>query len=415
MAETFISAVVGDVVSRVISLFLGHFRHQQSTEAKLATVCHKLISIHSVVQEAKGRQILNNGTLQWLSELIDVEYQGRYLFDTTGCEKSDNEDQQVEAPHVSTTSLFNPAKRVRVSGRTMRRLFSRHHDLDVVEVDRVQKRLQDVSCDLNEFIMLLQSCQPISRPLATNIFRDGQMFGRHVEKESIINFLLHSNSTSEVGVLPIVGDSCSGKTTLVQHACDDARVRNQFEVIMLCCTYTISMNGAAVLQSKRSIGDVGANLSEPIQLFKLGQFCDKRFLMYWFFFKAHVFSGRDVEENPNLVAAGKAIAMKLNGSFFGAKIVGGVLRDQPDPKFWWTVLRNNIDGLSLLGGGIAYVWDLADNLLPGHVEMCKMTVSKSPFPYHTTDLSMFKDLCSAAPHASKITCWSDSIRFEKAV
>lgn len=53
---------------------------------------------------------------------------------------------------------------------------------------------------------------------------------------------------------------------------------------------------------------------------------------YWFFFKAHAVAGRDVEENPRHVALGKAIARKLNGSFFGAKIVGGVLRDYPNPQ-----------------------------------------------------------------------------------
>jgi hypothetical protein len=54
---------------------------------------------------------------------------------------------------------------------------------------------------------------------------------------------------------------------------------------------------------------------------------------YWFFFKAHAFAGRDVEDSPRLMAAGKEIARKLNGSFFGAKMVGGLLRDHPDPKF----------------------------------------------------------------------------------
>nr|CAB3465809.1 unnamed protein product [Digitaria exilis] len=55
---------------------------------------------------------------------------------------------------------------------------------------------------------------------------------------------------------------------------------------------------------------------------------------YWFFFKAHAFAGRDLEENCRLVAFDKAIARKLNGSLFGAKIVGGILRDHPVPNLW---------------------------------------------------------------------------------
>ncbi|KAK3139734.1 hypothetical protein QOZ80_5AG0389070 [Eleusine coracana subsp. coracana] len=281
MADTIITAAIGDAVSRVISLLLGHFNQQQSSEAKLATVCHMLIRIHSVVEEAKERQIHNHGTLQWLSELIDAEYQGRYLLDTIECDKNNEQHQHGKVSYVSTTSLFNPSKRVRVGESTMRRLLPWHHDFDVYEIDRVHERLRDMSSDLREFIMLLQSCQQISRPLVTSIFRDGQMFGRHVEKERIINFLLHTRggSTGKVEVLPIIGDDGTGKTTLVQHACDDARVRRHFAVIMLCCTYTITADrGTPVLRSKLSIGDGGINLNDPMQLFK-GQLGDKKFLM----------------------------------------------------------------------------------------------------------------------------------------
>ncbi|RLN30521.1 hypothetical protein C2845_PM05G18900 [Panicum miliaceum] len=462
MADAIISAIIGDVVSRAISLLVGRFSTQESTEDKLQRISHLLIRIHSVVEEAKGRQISNQGTLHWLSELIDSEYHGVYLLDSIKCGSQEAErcDAKVD-PQVSTLSLFNPAKRVRVAGCTMRSSYSRHHDLSVDEIDKVLKRLQTMSCDLMEFIMLLQNCQPIRRPLGTNIFRDGQMFGRHVEKESIINFLLHEDdqSTGESGVLPIVGGNGVGKTTLVQHACDDARVRNHFPVILMynfSCTYDI----------KKSEGTP----NDPLGYVKRNGFCDKRCLIvfedfdmhkeqilkeflqslrcskqegskviittnsqlianigtvepiiltalpcpeYWFFFKAHAFAGRDIEDNTRLMAAGKEIARKLNGSFFGAKMVGGVLRDHPDPKFWCKVLRSNIGGMYQTGDVFNYISDLADNLLPGHVDMCKVTISKDPFPPETTELVRLKDLCSAVPHGSMMACWADDVRFTK--
>ncbi|GJN35098.1 hypothetical protein PR202_gb23831 [Eleusine coracana subsp. coracana] len=272
-------------------------------------------------------------------------------------------------------------------------------------VDRVLENLQGLSGDLVEFIMLLQGYRPIRQPLATNIFMEGQMFGRHVEKERIINFLLHDGggkSMGQLAVLPIVGDIGVGKTTLVQHACDDPRVRNHFFLIMLfnfTCTYAIATSEATVvLWSKHVIGDPGVNIKEPLQLIKR-DFGNKRFLMvlpqpqYWFFFKAHAFRGRDVEENPRLVAAGKAIVRKLNGSFFGAKIVRGLLKDHPDPKFWCKVLRSNIGGLSLLGDGLAYIADLVENLLPKNVDMCHVTISKDQ--YSQTELARFQDLCDS--------------------
>lgn len=475
MAEAIFSAVVGDVVSRVISLVACRFNDQPSTEAKLRKICHLLIKIHSVVEEAKGRQITNHGTLEWLSELIDGTYQGRYLLDTIRCGELELEhehgDKVVAQPF--SFSLFNPAKRVRVAASTVKTLLSRQ-DIGAGEIDKVLESLQSLSGDLTEFIMLLQSCQQIHWPLATNIFVDGQMFGRHVEKERIINFLLHDNgrSTGKLAVLPIVGDIGVGKTTLVQHAYDDARVRDRFPIIMLfnfSCTYAMPKSEATVvLRSKHVIGDA-ENLTEPLHVLK-GNFRKKRFLMvfedvdmrkkqmleellpslrcgkqgskiivttnnrhvvsigtvepiklkvlphpeYWFFFKEHAFAGTDVEEDLRLVAAGKAIARKLNGSFFGAKIVGGMLKVHPNPRFWCKVLRSNIGGLSLLGDGLGYIADLADNLLPSHLDLCHVIISKNPFSSQT-DLARLQDLClpspNAAPRGSEI-CLAD-VRFAK--
>ncbi|XP_002443307.1 putative disease resistance protein RGA1 [Sorghum bicolor] len=476
MADTIISAIISDLVSRAISILIGRFSNQESTEDRLQRMRYLVIRIHSVVEEAKGRQISNHGTLQWLSELIDVEYQGCYLLESVGygggkqeVERDDDDDDDKVNPQVSTLSLFNPAKRVRVAaaGCTVTHASSWSHDSigGVDEIERVLQRLQGMCQDLREFILLLQDCKPIRRPLPTNIFRDGQMFGRHVEKEKIINFLLHEDD--QLGVLPIVGGSGVGKTTLVQYACDDTRVRSHFPVIMLYClssTYGVKNNEGTssndpleLVQSnttfrgeqkrclvifedvemhKKQIleeffrsprsSNVGmikmiittnnprvANIVgtvEPIML-KVLQ-CPE----YWFFFKAHAFAGRDVEENPRLISAGKAIARKLNGSFFGAKIVGGVLRDHPDARHWCEVLRSNIiEEMCPLSDGMNYISDLADNLLPDHVDMWKVTLSKDPSfpPRPTQQLVMLKDVQGAAPHDSMLACWADDLRFAK--
>ncbi|KAF8659806.1 hypothetical protein HU200_058273 [Digitaria exilis] len=190
----------------------------------------------------------------------------------------------------------------------MRGAYSWRDNLSVDEIDRVLQRLQVMSCDLTEFIMLLQNCQPISRPIATNIFRDGQMFGRHVDKERIINFLLHEDdqSTEELGVLPIVGGNEIGKTTLVQYACDDARVRNHFPVIMLynfSCTYDVKKNEGTP--------------SEPLEYVQNNSFSDKRCLM------AHAFAGRDIQDNPRLISGRERNSKEAKGVVLGAKIVGG--------------------------------------------------------------------------------------------
>lgn len=286
MAEAIFSAVVGDMVGRVISLLAGRFSDQQSTSIKLQKISPMLVRIHSVVEEAKGRHITNHVALKWLSELNDGVHQGRYLLDTIRCGEPELEDGhggKVPAAQPFSLSLFNPAKRVRVATSTVECILSRH-DAGVDEIDTVLESLQSISGDLREFMMLLQGCRRIRRPLATNIFVDGQMFGRHVEKERIINFLLDDSGpciTGNLPLLPIVGDIGAGKTTLVQHVCDDARLRNRFPIIMLfnfSSTYAMATGGATVvLKSKHVIGGSG-KLYHPLQVLN-ENFRKKRFLM----------------------------------------------------------------------------------------------------------------------------------------
>lgn len=81
--------------------------------------------------------------------------------------------------------------------------------------------------------MLLGGCERISRrPYDTYLYIDNFMFGRHVEEQQIIRFLLHHNTLGSPVVLPIIGGAGVGKKTLVAHVCDDERVRSHFSMIL---------------------------------------------------------------------------------------------------------------------------------------------------------------------------------------
>lgn len=60
-----------------------------------------------MVEEAKGKQITNGCTLEWLSELIDDEYQGI-------CSKQ-SKVVGTSLKKMSTLSVFNPVKRMRIA------------------------------------------------------------------------------------------------------------------------------------------------------------------------------------------------------------------------------------------------------------------------------------------------------------
>ncbi|KAL6851972.1 hypothetical protein ACP4OV_020157 [Aristida adscensionis] len=462
MAEAVVSAVISDMVSRAISLVVGNSNGQESIQVKRAKIHHMLIKIGSVVEEARGKQITNHGTLQWLSELIDGMYQGSYFLDISQTRPEDlvNAHENKKVQHSFLLSSLNHAKRLRVVSSNMKRKI--FHDDSLDEINNMVERLQRISSDLREFMVLLDNCLPICKPLSTNLYVDCQMFGRHVEREQVINFLLHNGSPSErkLDVLPIVGHVGVGKTTLIQHACDDVRVRSHFSLIMFSDFFYVTMiensETRVVLHSKYSTGDLG-NFNDSLQTLT-AKLNNKRFLLifedvdshkkkmlellltnlrcgkqgskiivtsnnadiasvgtvqpiklrilpcaeFWFYFKALAFPGADFEDNcPKLAAVGMAIAKKLNGSFFGAKIVGTLLRTYPNSQFWCKALKSDVWDLPVLGSNLPYISDVASYFLSRHVTMCHINVHSSRKEFSDRTLSRLQEVCLADPLTDK--------------
>ncbi|CAD6251516.1 unnamed protein product [Miscanthus lutarioriparius] len=430
MAEAVVSTVVADLVGRAISLLAGKLQDRGAVEGKLRRLRHLVVKLESVVDATDAKRITSRALLEWLSELVGAAHRGRYFLDASGgraVEVTDEDDDDDDGhaggePRRSLflPSSFNAAKRVRVAAR--RTLF-RGGGGGGGELDGVLADMESVSNDLAEFIMLLQCCPPaLHRPLATNIYADCQVFGRHLERRRVIDFLLHDEGAAgvgELGVLPIIGRAGLGKTTLVQHVCDEPAVRladhagglplhephgtslgaageqlrplerklrgERFlavfdnvdprkkcviDAIMPALRRGRTGSRIIVTGSDKHVVDLGT--TEPIILRPLPP------EEYWFFFKAHAFGGADdAEADPRLAAAGQAIAKRLRGSFFGAKVVGALLRSRPDHRLWRRVLAVSHAESSWFGHG-GYVEDTAGSLLPPHVTVRGVAVSGSP-------------------------------------
>ncbi|GJN24839.1 hypothetical protein PR202_gb12607 [Eleusine coracana subsp. coracana] len=244
---------------------------------------------------------------------------------------------------------------------------------------------------MKEFIVLLACCPRISLPppFSSSSSDDKVMFGRLVEREQIISFLLQPRSN--LGVLPIVGDPEAGKGTIVKHVCSDERVRGHFAVIVYSYgSYLVQENcgqdmlrtlriGGHVLHESSASGherhlivikntfEVVINLevwtilceslrlrapgskviviSEKDNIADLGTAMAMRvnplpWEEYWYFFMSLAFGGNNDQEehSAELAVLGRQIAAVLHGSFFGAKVLGGILRMNLNKKFWEGVL-----------------------------------------------------------------------------
>jgi hypothetical protein len=232
-----------------------------------------------------------------------------------------------------------------------------------------------------EFVMLLGSCPRLPRePYCTYLFMDKCMFGRHAEKEHVINFLLCNDDTHDdyqnLGILPIIGPHRVGKKTLVQHACKYERVRDFFSEILFfkgddlengefaasleaasgkkclfVAEFSWNVDEAAWANLKSTFQEATGHGSKilligtthevaklgtamPIWMKSLSQ------EEYWYYFKALAFGSMDPDEHPKLASLGMQLAAELKGSFLGANILGEMLRSNPNAQFWHAILSS---------------------------------------------------------------------------
>ncbi|CAM0954384.1 unnamed protein product [Alopecurus aequalis] len=384
--EALISAFLGDIVSRSISFVVEKSRQQTNTQDDLQRLHQLLMRISAVIEEAEGRCVSNRGMIRQVSMMIKHMFRGYYLLDSfKGKEKKTHDD---EASHSSfSQSKFNPAKRFR--------LLSSNTQIESMVTDRDNSKelmqvilvLENMVVGMKEFAILLMSYPRMYRqPYGAYLYVDKYMFGRQMEREQAISFLLQVEPLGgeKLGVLPIVGPGHVGKSTLVEHVCDDERVRGHFALILLyqgndlkdetATTFRdqcvikhqniasdegrllviiellrdvdqlawkrvlhtserCMAHGSKIIITSRSERMVSVGTTEAIKLKCLSKEA------YWYFFKMLVFGSMDPEEQPKLTSIAMELALEMRGSFIYANCLATVLRSNHSARFWCNVLR----------------------------------------------------------------------------
>ncbi|KAF8724093.1 hypothetical protein HU200_021106 [Digitaria exilis] len=215
---------------------------------------------------------------------------------------------------------------------------------------------------------------PVARqPYITHLFMEQCMFGRRMEKEHIINFLMHPCSSFDV--LPVIGPSYVGKRTLVEHACREEVVKTNFPCIlhfrsddlnnlandgtMDNCTKISPSNGRFLIVvelahetdelawdklyrslCRRLSNSKAILISGMSQVSDLGTVPALRLTRlheeeYWYFFRVLAFgSTNPYDHHPELASIAKEIATEIDGYFMITSVVTRVLRANKNSQFW---------------------------------------------------------------------------------
>uniref|UniRef100_A0ACD5T858 Uncharacterized protein n=1 Tax=Avena sativa TaxID=4498 RepID=A0ACD5T858_AVESA len=419
--EALISAVLGDLVSRAISIMVEKRREQTTMETTaeqdLQRLHQLLLRISAVVEEAEGRCVTNRGMICQVSMMIKQMFRGYYLLDSFNCRKKKTDEEEVS--HTSfSQSKFNPAKRFRrLSSNTQIESMLIGRDIGK-ELKQVILVLESMVADMKEFAIFLMSYPRMYRqPYGSYLFIDKCMFGRQMEREQAISFLLQAEPKGNLGVLPIIGPGLIGKSTFVEHVCDDERVRNYFSLILFYRkndlkeeSVTIFIDNCVIQHrniasdEERSLvviellGDVdegewkrllhtsercmthGSKIIITCRSEKVISFGTTKAIKlnclskeaYWYFFKMLVFGSTDPEDHPpKLTSLAMELSLEMRGSFIFAHVFAALLRANLNDRFLCKLLgvarayaqKNSLvldeypkDDMS------RYAWSIADNL-----------------------------------------------------
>uniref|UniRef100_A0A0D3GLM1 NB-ARC domain-containing protein n=1 Tax=Oryza barthii TaxID=65489 RepID=A0A0D3GLM1_9ORYZ len=372
--ETFLSAILGDLASRSISFLIN-----KSSKPTALTVEERLqrllLRARIILEEADERLITNQSMLQQLNILRKEMYRGYYTLDRFRChvhEADHTKDHEV-SNHV-IPSKFNPAKRIRfcrVSGKSLEE-----------QLQQVFGSLEVTIEDMGEVVMFLNSCPRLCRqPYSMHLLLDKCLLGRQMEMEHIMNFLLKEDIPGDenTGVLPIIGPWRVGKSTLIEHACADERVRNRFFQIVhfsdddLEDANMVTLRDCGVIKhqnrgtgeerlliiielirdideaawsrlysaSKRCVAKgskiIVASRSDKIARFGTTQALRVTYFTqeaYWYFFKVRTFGSIDAEEHPKLASIAMDMAREMNGCFMGSSMYSVLLKANFNVRFW---------------------------------------------------------------------------------
>ncbi|KAM3345798.1 hypothetical protein ACQJBY_020371 [Aegilops geniculata] len=224
-----ISALASEFVSRFISLLVNKYSYSSHVqlEEKVERLQNLLMRVHMIVEEADGRYIMNSRMVMQLQLLSEAMYQGYHAVDTFRYQGL--EDKGInEVCNSSVLPFAIPLKRPRTIACT------RKDNVVNLELDGALESMQSVVDNMMEFVVLLGGCdRMVRRPYDSYLYYENIMFGRHAERQTLLNFLLQQNPPGdELAVLPIIGGRTVGKKTLVAHVCRDERVQSRFSLVL---------------------------------------------------------------------------------------------------------------------------------------------------------------------------------------
>ncbi|TVU05132.1 hypothetical protein EJB05_48284, partial [Eragrostis curvula] len=418
MAGSLLLPLVGRVAGKVADALVTKATFMWRVNDELEKLERQLLYVQSKLVDAEAQSETDRAVKRWTKNLRVVAYEAEHVLDVFQYEALRR--LQVRKVfgcfHIRHT---RPLFRCKAS-RKLKKVLEKINVL-VEEMNRF---------DLNT---RSETPQVEYRETHSALDYSAEIIGREEDMEAVVMMLLDQRDEHNVQVLPIIGMGGVGKTTLAKMVYNDKRVRDHFEKRMWHCVSQEKLDTCSILKSILELAkEKKCDLPDRIELLQeqLRQEIGlKRYLLIlddvwneeqrkweddlkpllcssiggsgsrivvtsrnekvasiegtlppyelkclneddsWKLFSQKAFSN-GVQEQADLVTAGKRIVKKCNGLPLGLKTMGGLMSSKQHISEWEDIAKSNLGATASGKDGILSILKLSYMQLPSEMKQC---------------------------------------------
>ncbi|KAJ1689288.1 hypothetical protein LUZ63_013443 [Rhynchospora breviuscula] len=212
MAEVVASSLVRMVCEKIGIKLMKEYDFLGGARKELKKLEGTLKTIREVLEDAEARQEKEKTLRGWLRQLKDVTFEIDDLLD----------DAEFEAGKSfgKVCKLLSFPNSIKFKSTIAHKAMEIRKKVDEIAAERSKFHLQEKTESNRE--------DSISRESSSFVI-ESEVFGRDQDKKNIVDFLIHNENESGVGVMVIVGMGGLGKTTIAQLVYNDKRVSDHFD------------------------------------------------------------------------------------------------------------------------------------------------------------------------------------------
>ncbi|KAL4631901.1 hypothetical protein ACB092_04G012100 [Castanea dentata] len=214
MAEIVLNDVVDRLIATAFSLATDNIGFESSFKVELKNLLETLFKIKFLLDDAQKRQSSDESVRIWLMKLRDVAYDADNVLDEFSYESFWQEVQtkNLMVDQVRSFSFCNPDK-----VKTIKQLFDKivHYVAGFGLRMELVNSIPNISSDMN----------------IDPLLDDSEVVGREYDVTKVVNVLISSSNQEVISVLPILGMTGLGKTTLAKLVYNNELIKKHFDVL----------------------------------------------------------------------------------------------------------------------------------------------------------------------------------------